>query len=153
MVNSESATLASGAAINIEVAQGVAQTAVTNTGDVVEGSLIKQVHIEMWIKSRAVAGSHFKFQLALEKVMGAQAAITFAQMNNLMAYPNKKNIFHTAQGIGGDLTTQSIPIMNDWFAIPKGKQRFGLDDQLVLTISATTSDLQRCGLFIFKEWK
>ncbi len=153
MVNLEKVGIASGAALNIELAQGVGQNLVTNPTDVVEGSQVKTVYIEIWLKSNASAGTDTKFQIILEKVMGAVAAITFVQMNNLMTYPNKKNILYSTQGVMGDLTTGSLPIMRGWFSIPKGKQRFGLDDQLVLTISATGAEIERCGLIIYKEWK
>ncbi len=153
MVNIENSTLAAGAATNIELVQSVAQTAVVNAGDVVEGSLVKQVYIEMWLKSNASAGTDVKFQLIIEKVIAGQTPITFTQMNNLMSYPNKKNILYSTQGVLGDLTTQSLPITRQWHSIPKGKQRFGLGDQLILSVSATDAVLQRCGLIIFKEWK
>ncbi len=153
MVNSESQTISAGAAINIEIVQAVGQTLVANTTDVVEGSLVKTCHVEMWLKSNATAGTNCKFQAVLEKVPAGATPITFTQMNNLMVYPNKKNILYSTQGIMGDLTTQSIPMFRDWYPIPKGKQRFGLDDRLILSISATTGDIRRCGLFIYKEWK
>ncbi len=153
MVNIENSQFASGTARTVEIVQAVAQTAVTNAGDVVEGSLVKTVYIEHWVKSFASAGTDVKFQLVIEKLSTGAASITFTQMNNLMSYPNKKNILYTSQGVLGDLTTQSIPIVRQWFMIPKGKQRFGLDDTLVMTISATSAALQTCGLAIFKEWK
>ncbi len=153
MVNSESQTITAGTAINIEIAQAVVQNLVVNNTDVVEGSVIKTCHIEMWLKSNASAGTNCKFQAILEKLPAGATAITFTQMNNLATYPNKKNVLYSTQGIIGDLTTQSIPMFRDWYSIPKGKQRFGLDDRLMLTISATTGDIRRCGLFIYKEWK
>ncbi len=153
MVNIENAQLTSATAGSIELVQAVAQTAVANTTDVVEGSIVKTVFLEMWIKSFAGAGEDTKFQLVLEKLTENSDPITFTEMNNLMSYPNKKNILYTSQGIVGDLTTQSIPIVRQWFSIPKGKQRFGLGDELVVTISTTGAVLQRCGLCIFKEWK
>ncbi len=153
MLNIENATIAAGAVRGVELAQAVAQTAVTNVGDVVEGSLIKAVYIEIWVKSNAAAGTDAKFQFALEKTMSNSSSITFVQMNNLMTYPNKKNVLHVSQGVIGDLSTQSIPLVRQWFSIPKGKQRFGLDDKLVITISATSAIIQTCGLSIFKEWK
>lgn len=153
MVNEENAQIASGVADDLEIVNAVAQTGVTNTTDVVEGSLIKTCHIEMWVKSFAAAGEDTKFQLILEKVPAGATSITFTQMNNLMTYLNKKNILHSAQGVLGDLSTQSIPIMLGWYPIPPGKQRFGLGDRLVLTISATSAVIQRCGLYIYKEWK
>jgi len=153
MVNIENAQIASGASDSIELVQAVAQTAVANNTDVVEGSVVKTVFVEMWIKSFAAAGEDTKFQLVLEKISENSVPITFTEMNNLMTYPNKKNILYTSQGVIGDLTTQSIPIVRQWFMIPKGKQRFGLGDELVVTVSATAAVIQRCGLSIYKEWK
>ncbi len=153
MVNIENAQIATGNVSSIELVQAVGQTAVTNTTDVVEGSIVKTVYVEMWLKSFAGAGEDVKFQLVLEKLPINSDPITFAQMNNLMNYANKKNILYTSQGVLGDNSTQSIPITRQWHSIPKGKQRFGLGDELVLTISATSATLQRCGLCIFKEWK
>ncbi len=153
IVQIDNAQIASGAAENIELVQSVGQTAVSNTGDVVEGSIVKTVYIEMWLKSFAAAGEDTKFQLIIEKVPAGATPATFTQMNGLMGYLNKKNILYTTQGVLGDLTTQAIPIVRQWFMIPKGKQRFGLGDELVMSISATAAVIQRCGLAIFKEWK
>ncbi len=153
MINIENAQVASGVANPIELVQAVAQADVAQFTDVVEGSLVKTVFLEMWIKSFAAAGEDTKFQLVLEKVPQNANPITFTQMNNLMTYPNKKNILYTSQGVIGDLTTQSIPIVRQWFMIPKGKQRFGLGDELIVSVSATAAVIQRCGLCIYKEWK
>ncbi len=152
-INIENAQIAAAAIRTVELVQAVAQTAVTNTTDVVEGSLVKTVFIEHWIKSFAAAGEDAKFQVVIEKVPAGATPITFTQMNNLMSYPNKKNVLFVSQGVVGDLSTQSIPVVRQWFMIPRGKQRFGLDDRFVLTISATSATLQTCGLAVFKEWK
>ncbi len=153
MQNIENAVVATATTRPIELVQAVAQTAVTNVGDVVEGSLVKTCYVELWFKSNADAGQDTKFQLVLEKVPAGATSISFTQMNNLMSYPNKKNILFTTQGVVGDLTTQALPITRDWYSIPKGKQRFGLDDRLVVTISTTGFGANVCGLSIFKEWK
>ncbi len=153
ILNIENASIASAAKRSVQLIQGVAQTAVTAEGDVVEGSIVKAVYIELWFKSNSVAGTENKFQLVIEKVTGDQVPITFAQMNTLMGYPNKKNVLHCAQGVTGDLSTNSIPIFRGWLKIPKGKQRFGLDDELFANISATGAAADTCGLCIFKEYK
>ncbi len=153
MTNIENAVVAAAAVRSIELVQAVAQTAVANTGDVVEGSLVKACYFELWLKSNAALNGNAKFQLVIEKLPAGVTTITFAEMNNLMTYSNKKNILFTSQGIIGDKATQSIPISRDWYKIPKGKQRFGLDDKLIATVSATTESINTCGLTIFKEWK
>ncbi len=137
----------------MELIQGVGQAAVTNVQDVVEGSRISAIFIEHWVKSFAPAGTDTKFQILLEKVPAGATSVTFAQMNALMGYPNKKNVLFFSQGVMGDLSTQSIPIIRQWFKIPKTKQRFGLDDTLMLTLSATAEVIQNCGFAIFKEQK
>ncbi len=152
-VNNENAQIASGAIRTIDIVDAVGQSAVSNTFDVVEGSLVKAVFIEHWAKSFASAGTDVKFQFALEKVPAGATPLTFAQMNNLMPYVNKKNILFFSQGVLGDLTTQAIPIVRNWFKVPKGKQRMGLGDRLVATLSSTSAALQNCGFSTYKEYK
>ncbi len=151
--NIEELNVTSGSTRPIELAQAVVITGITNASDVVEGSIIKTVFLELWLKSNAGAGIDTKFQLVIEKVPAGATSITFTQMNNLMSYPNKKNVLFVSQGVIGDNTTQAIPIVRQWFMIPKGKQRFGLDDRFIATISATGAGIQTCGISIFKEWK
>ncbi len=152
-VQKENASLASGAAINVEVVDAVAQSAVTDTQDVVEGSLVKAIYSEYWFKSDAAAGTGTKFQLVFEKVPAGATAITFAGQNNLQAYLNKKNILYFTQGAVGDLSTNSIPMVRNWFKIPKGKQRMGLGDSIVVTISTTGANADVCGFSTYKEYK
>ncbi len=153
VINLENSALASGSVRAVQCVQAVAQTAVTNIADVVEGSIVKAVYLELWYKSNAADGLFNKFQLVVEKVIGNQAPITFTQMNSIMTYPNKKNILHITQGVVGDKTTQSVPIIKGWVMIPKGKQRFGLDDEFFMTVSTTGDVAQTCGVVIFKEYK
>ncbi len=152
-VQQEKTGIASGAKFPVEIVQGVGQSAVTNTSDVVEGSVVKAVFLEFWVKSNASAGTDNKFQLVIEKLQFNAVPISFTQMNNLMSYPNKRNILFFSQGVIGDLTTQSVPIVRQWFKIPKGKQRFALGDELVLSVSATGAELELCGFSTYKEYK
>ncbi len=152
-VQMDNTSTADGAVRNLQIIQGVAQTLVVNTADVVEGSIVKAVYLELWFKGNAVAGTEDKFQFLLEKVSQGQDPVTFAQMNSLMGYPNKKNVFFYSQGVTGDLTTQGIPIVRGWFAIPKGKQRFGLEDELFMSVSTTGATANTCGFATFKEYK
>ncbi len=151
--NIENASVADAARRTMVAVNAVAQQSVSGTNDVVEGSIIKACFFEIWFKGNAVAGTEDKFQLVIEKVVADQASITFTQMNNLMSYPNKKNILFTSQGVTGDLTTQSVPIIRNWVKIPKGKQRFGVGDSLVVSVSSTGATANVCGLNVFKEYK
>jgi len=60
---------------------------------------------------------------------------------------------YTTQGLTSEQNANAVPIIRQWFKIPKGKQRFGLGDQMVLNISAAQEGVENCGMFIFKEQK
>ncbi len=152
-VQAENQSVADGTRRVIAVATAKNQFSVSGTGDVVEGSIVKAIFLEIWFKGNAVAGTEDKFQFALEKVPAGQTSITFTQLNNLMAYPNKKNILFYSQGVTGDLTTGSIPIVRNWFKIPKGKQRMGLGDTIVVSVSTTGATANVCGFSTYKEYK
>ncbi len=153
-VQQENATIADAARRSVILVDAVSQSAAgSNVRDILEGSLVKAMFIESWVKSNASAGTDTKFQFVIEKVPAGQSSITFTQMNTMMAYPNKKNVFLYSQGVIGDLTTQAIPIIRDWIKIPKGKQRFGLGDRLVISIGSTGAIMQNCGFSTYKEWK
>ncbi len=150
-VNLENSQVASGAVRTTNVVDAVATT--SSAEDVVEGSIVKAVYFEHWIKSFAGAGEDTKFQYVIEKVPSGQSSVTFAQMNTLDSYPNKKNVLFFSQGVIGDLTTQAIPVVRQWFLIPKGKQRMGFGDKIVSTLSATAAVIQNCGFSTYKEYK
>ncbi len=152
-VQFENTEIASGTRRNMLIVTAVGQSAVDSPDDVVEGAIIKAVFIEIWVKSKAAAGLENKFQLAVTKAPSGVSTISFADMNNMMAFTNKKNVLLFSQGVTGDLTTQSIPIVRQWFKIPKGKQRFGLGDRFEVTVSSTGAVFDSCGFATYKEYK
>ncbi len=151
-IPAENSTIASGVRRSLVLVDAVVAPASSNTFDVKEGSIVKAIFIENWIKSNASAGTDTKFQLALEKVPAGQTALNFTQMSNLQSYDNKKNILFFSQGVVGDLTTQAIPVVRTWFKIPKGKQRFGLGDRLVLSVASNAAEINNCGFSTYKEY-
>ncbi len=81
--------------------------------------------------------------------------MTTASMAALHDYANKKNILFTAQGLLTPTDGGQVPVVRGWYKIPKGKQRFGLTDQLFVSIrnnNATSIDINFCGLAIYKEY-
>ncbi len=116
-----------------------------------EGAKIFTCYLELWLNGLGV-DTNTKFQVVVMKLSNGQTGPTFAQMNNLTAYEGKKNILYTSQGVLGALGAQSIPILRDWYSIPKGKQRFSLGDSINVFVSATGESIQSCGLSIFKEY-
>ncbi len=127
------------------------QSTTANLGsEIEEGALVKAVFIELWVIGSV---SNQFFTIILDKVTGGAALATFTQMTDLFSYPNKKNIFYTTQGLASnDGIAAPIPVIRQWFKIPKGKQRFGLGDTLVLSIASRGSDdIIFCGFSTYKE--
>ncbi len=115
-----------------------------------EGTNIKAVWIEMWARTQDTAPG--TILMSLIKLPGIAPLPTFAQMVDLHNYQNKKNILYHTQGLSNDQDADAIPFIRQWFKIPKGKQRFGKDDILVLSISAQALDQTICGFSTYKEY-
>ncbi len=152
VVQKANSSIATGTILNVVVVDAIAKGAArSNTFDVEEGAIVKAVYVECWIKSNASAGSSAQQTTFFEKIVSGQNTMTFTESSNIQSYENKKNILYSSQGVLGDLTTNAVPVIRQWIAIPKGKQRMGFSDRLVLSIAAV-AELQQCGLFIYKEY-
>jgi len=123
------------------------------SSEIRSGAVVKAVFVELWMLSSA---SQPTFQVTtIEKIPADGSDPTSAQMSDLYTYSNKKNILRTSQGLVGDANSNPIPIFRDWIRIPKGKQRFGLDDRFVITVAArgeSNNDIEICGIAIYKEY-
>ncbi len=145
--------IASGALETIVIAR--ADDAPTNASpaEVAVGSIIKAVYIEMWLRGDTGTGVS-NVQASFEKIENAGTTMTFTQSTLLNIYPNKSNVFYVTQGLlsGGD-NESPLPFLRGWFKVPKGFQRMALGDSLVLNMSAFVHAIDRCGIFIFKEYQ
>jgi len=142
--------IATGVRENILIFSAVESTVANAATEVEEGAVVKAVFIEMWLQNSANLGHSI---VVLEKISQGQNGPSFAEMAALFTYNNKKNILFTHEGLtSNDGVGNPIPVIRQWFKIPKGKQRFGLGDRLTLSISNPSSNnLDRCGMMIFKE--
>ncbi len=125
------------------------------TNEVEEGSIVKAIYVEMWIVGSGAVGTVGQYNFAIEKVPANGPVMTVSNMVNLQSYLNKKNVLLAHQAnvssiLNGGLP---IPVIREWIKIPKGKQRMGLGDDVVLSISATGQEIQVCGLFVYKEYR
>ncbi len=111
------------------------------------GTVVKAVWLEIWML--AVAANPSTFTLIVEKLSGSGTNIDATEMGNLHGYTNKKNILYTSQGLLGENDSNPVPILRQWVLIPKGKQRFGLNDRLQFSIKSITEDTQWCGAMIY----
>ncbi len=130
----------------------VAVQDVNTSAEVEEGSVIKAVYIELWLL--ATANTVESFVMMVEKSQSANIEPSFTNMTTLDAYENKKNIFYTTQGlIAENGTGNPTPVIRQWIKIPKGKQRFGLQDKLRINIAAISAGgVEGCGLTIYKQY-
>jgi len=148
-------TVLTGVVANVIIADAAVAPASTNTFDVLEGSVLKAVHIEFWIVNGSASNQNTQLTLIVEKIPANGTPPTVANMLNLQAYTNKKNILFTFQGnlqSALDGAGLMAPI-RDWILIPKGKQRMGLGDSIVLSILPVAADISTCGMFIYKEYR
>jgi len=136
---------------NIILADAVESTLANAATEVAEGTLIKAVYIELLLQNTGDLG---EFIVVLEKGIANTAGVLFVQAAALFGYPNKKNILYVSQGLtSNDGVGNPQKILGMWFKIPKSKQRFGLGDRLILSISNTSAnDLNRCGFATYKEY-
>lgn len=132
------------------VALAVAPSAISNSYDVSEGAVVKNVYFELWITSDDASQS--SFVISVEKMNGNLANMSYAQSIALNSYTNKKNVLYTTQGLVGPNTQTPLNVLRFWVKIPKGKQRFGLNDVLKLNLSAITNGLTLCGFSTYKEY-
>ncbi len=137
-----------------DVANAKVAPATGASSEVKEGSLVKAIYVELWIFNAGATTTTTQFVITLEKIPSGATAMTFAQSGNLGAYPNKKNILYSTEGVlpANIDGSGAVPVIRQYFLIPKGKQRMGLADRIVLNIATTGQNLRRCGIFTFKEW-
>ncbi len=143
--------LALGTSLTLEVAVVVAAPVDTNREKVSEGSLVKSVHFEYWLTGSSSVPT--EFVLTIEKSPSNAINPTFADMLNLGGYANKKNILYTTQGIITGNEGQPIPVIRDWLLIPKGKQRMGQEDRILVTVATVETTLSFCGISTYKEYQ
>ncbi len=143
-------TIASGAIDNGSIVLAVAVQDKDAASEVEQGAIIKAVFCEMWVITDDTASG--TVITTLEKIPAGATAMTAAQSAALNAYPNKKNILYTQMGLISPNIQYPTNIIKGWFAIPKGKQRFGLGDRLRLNVHAQSNGISACGTFIFKEY-
>ncbi len=147
--------VASGTASAHVAVKGVVAPATATAAEVFEGSIVKAVHLEYWLLGSGATNTDTQFTLVVEKVQNAAASVTAAQIVNLGAYTNKRNILFSTQGVLGPMVdgAGSVPIIRNWVLIPKGKQRIALEDKIVTTMHALGTTINFCGLVIYKEYR
>ncbi len=124
----------------------------TAVNEVVEGALVKAIFIERWIINSANDATDM---FIIAKYPQGAAAPSFAQTQALGDFEGKKNILFVHQGLtANDGVGNPMNQHYGWQKIPKGKQRFGLGDRLIVSAvnMHATQDSQTCGIATYKEY-
>ncbi len=134
------------------IAHSVPLLSVNTPDEVQEGSVIKAVFLELWLTSSANDGTEV---VIVSKTTKDAVGPTYAQAIALDSYNDKKNVLFTHQGLSAnDGINNPSAAFRGWIKIPKSKQRFGLGDNLVLSVANPhpTNDLDACGFATYKEY-
>ncbi len=131
-------------------AQGVAVAQKDTVSEVEEGSSIKAIYLEMWIRSAATAASSFTF-IFCKRPVGTNVP-NQTEMAALGDWNNKKNILYTTQGLTNDVDSTALNLYKGWIKIPKGKQRMGLGDVFSWHLNAIGQSINFCGFQTYKEY-
>jgi len=124
----------------------------TAVNQVVEGALVKAIYIEQWLHNTGADGTEM---FIIAKYPQGAAAPTFAQTQALGDFEGKKNILFVHQGLSAnDGVGNPIPLFRGWIKIPRGKQRMGLGDRIIVTAvnMNAANDAATCGFATYKEY-
>jgi len=143
-------TIVAGAATNFVMIDAVNVVDKNTTNEVEEGSHVKAIYIEQWVRTGDTSPG--SFIMAIYKVPGGGSTFSTGSMAAIGNVDNKKNILYFTQGLNNDQDADAITPYRGWLKIPKSKQRFGLGDRLVVTIFAQALDVINCGFSTYKEY-
>lgn len=138
--------------LNHEIVDAVVAPASAAANQVHEGSIVKAVFIEIWVTPVTGVTGIVQFDMVVEKVASDGPDMTNTNIVNLGAYKNKKNILYVTQGVARGEGSNPIPLYRNWILIPKGKQRMGLGDRVVVNLMPLGSTTNFCGITTFKEF-
>ncbi len=144
-------TVVVGTNANTVIAEGVAVSDKNLVLEVEEGSTIKAVYLELWIRSAATSAASFTFIVC--KRPSNTNSPTEAELAALGTWDNKKNVLFTSQGLINDVDSSALNLYKGWIKIPKGKQRMGLGDAISWHLRTVGQSLNFCGFETYKEYQ
>ncbi len=144
------ATVTAGAVLTLACVAAVPIQDKNIVSEVREGSTVKAIYIELWERSSSTTTS--SGQACFFKKSSDATNPNATDMAALGNWDNKKNILYTTMGLFNDADADAQVIYKGWLKIPKGKQRFGLNDQFNISLFVPTVDTVICGLAIYKEY-
>jgi len=143
-------TVVAGTPQQILLVSAVARDANDSVFEVDEGSIVKAIYLEIWLRAGSTTPS--SGQMVVFKQPADSSNPSAADMAALGDWDNKKNVFYTTMGLYNDQDADAIAAFKGWIKIPKGKQRMGLGDAIRVAVFAPTIDLHSCGFSTYKEY-
>ncbi len=141
-----------GALTGLTIIEGVKAADKNAHYEVTEGAVVKAVYLEYWLSSDDATQGSMTFNF--EKTTKQSVAMTYTQSIDMQTnYYNRKNVFFMSEGLLPPNIQSGLPIVRQWFKIPKGKQRFGFGDILRVNISGISNGVSGCGLAIYKAYE
>ncbi len=142
------AEVGAGAVVTTGIA--VAVETPTAVNHIQEGSSVKAVYVERWMRG-GTSSLLASGQSIVYKKMSDSTNPSATDLAALGDWDNKKNILYTTMGLFNTEADSAIAIIRQWIKIPKSKQRFGLGDSLnISSFAAVASDF--CGFQTYKEY-
>ncbi len=140
-----------GSVVNTVLVAGVKVADKNTVSEVEEGALVKAVYIELWLIG--TTADQF-FTIVFGKYPSNAPAATITDMAALGDWDGKKNVLYTSQGLApNDGVGQPVNVIRQWFKIPKGKQRIGLNDRFQLQVASRgDGQIDFCGFATYKEF-
>ncbi len=143
--------VAAGAVVNTEIVRGVTVADKNTVLECEEGTSVKAIYLELWVRSTGTGASSFVFIFC--KRPSNTGSPSVAEMAALGDWDNKKNILYTTQGLINDVDSSALNLYKGWIKIPKGKQRIGLQDIFSWHLSAVAQAIDFCGFCTYKEYQ
>ncbi len=143
-------TVTAGSIETTDFVVSVEGTTANAVQEVQEGSTVKAVYVELWIRSAATAAASFTFIIC--KRPGGVNAPSVGEIAALGLWDNKKNVLYTTQGLVNDVDSSALSLFRGWIKIPKGKQRMGLGDVISWHLEAVGQSINFCGFTTYKEY-
>ncbi len=124
--------------------------ALAQAAQVVTGSVVNTIYLEVWMYGNAVAGVNSPVTWYLCKNPGNN--LTMPDPAVAGTDDNKRWIYAMGKGlVGSSGNGQPGYLIRGWFSIPKRMRRMGFDDEIQLLIkNDTANDINLCTLMIYK---
>ncbi len=124
--------------------------ALAQAAQVVTGSIVNTVYLEVWMYGNAVAGVNSPVTWYLCKNPGNN--LTMPDPALAGTDDNKRWIYAMGKGLlGNSGNGQPGYLIRGWFSIPRRMRRMGFDDEIQLLIkNDTANDINLCTLMIYK---